>query len=227
MTKWQKTDTLLISEVFYSLQGESTWAGLPCFFIRLAGCNLRCSYCDASFTWQEAGQEMPVESVLAQVMAADYPLVEVTGGEPLLQEGVYSLFGALKAQAKTILLETNGSIALDRVPPEVNIIMDVKCPSSGTSAQFHAHNLAILQKRQGMGSTDEVKFVLSSPADFHWARNFIAQQAMPKGLPILFSPVQPAFPAEQLAALMLTHRVQVRLQLQLHKILWPNLDRGV
>lgn len=221
------TEPLRVSELFYSIQGESTWAGLPCLFVRLAGCNLRCSYCDAAYTWQEEGTNMLVAEILAWVEATPGVMVEITGGEPLCQSGVLALMEALLAAGRLVLLETNGSLPLDTVPDAVAIIMDVKCPDSGMAAYNQPENLAILRQRKQRGCRDEIKFVLCSEADFHWARVYVDAEQLASTLAVLFSPVQPVFPAPALAALLLAHRLNVRLQLQLHTLLWPDQTRGV
>lgn len=218
---------LHVCELFYSIQGESTRAGLPCLFIRLSGCNLRCSYCDAAYTWDDRGRDYTAAELLAWVRAQNCPLVELTGGEPLLQEPVYALMEALVAADFRVLLETNGSIALERVPPRVGVIVDVKCPGSAMAAHWCDANLELLRRRALLGSSDEIKFVLSGPQDFHWAMDFLAHNRLAGLLPILFSPVQPQFPPKELAELMLRHHSPARLQLQLHSLLWPGQRRGV
>lgn len=218
---------LQVSELFYSIQGESTRAGLPCVFIRLSGCNLRCNYCDAAYTWTEPGTPHSLASLLNWVLAQDCNLVELTGGEPLGQNGVYALMQALLANGLQVLLETNGSLGIGRVPLAVGIIVDVKCPDSGMDAHWYAANLGLLRSRAQQGARDELKFVLSSEHDFYWAWDFVQRHRLQELLPILFSPLQPQLPPQQLAELMLQHRVQARLQLQLHTLLWPGKARGV
>lgn len=221
------TEPLQISELFYSLQGESTWAGLPCLFIRLAGCNLRCTYCDARYAWQEPAGPMTLPDILAWV--AQYPgiLIEITGGEPLWQPSVYPLMQALIEEGRQVLLETNGSLPLDKVPDTVSIIMDIKCPDSGMADRNLPENLDLLKERSRRQCRDEIKFVLSSVADFHWARQMVEQQQLDQWVPVLFSPVQPLLAPQPLARLLLDHRLKVRLQLQLHTLLWPGQTRGV
>lgn len=221
------TEPLQTSELFYSIQGESTWAGLPCLFIRLAGCNLRCTYCDARYTWEEPAVPMTLVDILAWV--AQYPgiLVEITGGEPLQQPGVYPLMQTLIEGGRQVLLETNGSLPLGEVPAAVNIIMDIKCPDSGMAARNLPENIDLLRERSRRQCRDEVKFVLSSIADFHWARDLVAREQLDQWLPVLFSPVRPLLDPQALARLLLDHRLKVRLQLQLHTLLWPDRTRGV
>lgn len=212
--------SLLVSELFYSIQGESSYAGYPCLFIRLAGCNLRCSYCDARYTYEEAGREMALAEVIAFVQASPVPLVEITGGEPLLQKNVYRLMDELLAADRRVLLETNGSISLEKVPAGVVKIMDVKCPGSGMHAQLRADNFARL------GPGDELKFVLCSRADYDWAVAMLGKNSFNQDLIIHFSPVTGQLAPSQLAEWILHDRLPVRLQLQLHKVLWPAVNRG-
>jgi len=220
------TEPLNVSELFYSIQGESTWAGLPCLFVRLAGCNLRCAYCDARYAWQEPGTPMTEDKILAWAARRPGVPVEITGGEPLLQAAAYPLMLALVREGREVLLETNGSLALDRVPDTVRIIMDIKCPDSGMAGHNLPNNLEILRERQQCGCRDEIKFVLSSAADFHWARALLAREGLAATHPLLFSPVRPLLDPAILARLLLEYRLPVRLQLQLHTLLWPEKTRG-
>jgi 7-carboxy-7-deazaguanine synthase len=220
------TEPLKISELFYSIQGESTWAGLPCLFIRLAGCNLRCTYCDARYAWEES-VAMTQTDILAWVGRYPGLPVEITGGEPLQQPGVYPLIRALIVENRQVLLETNGSLPLDTVPDAVHIIMDIKCPDSGMAARNLPENIGLLRERSRGQCRDEIKFVLSSLADFHWARTLVEQHQLDQWLPVLFSPVRPLLDPQTLAQLLLEHRLKVRLQLQLHTLLWPDRTRGV
>ena len=220
-------DPLNISELFYSIQGESTWAGLPCAFIRLSGCNLRCRYCDASYTWKEPGTEKTISDILSWV--SNYPnvLTEITGGEPLLQDNIYPLTEQLIARGHKVLIETNGTLSLEHVPAQASVIMDIKCPESGMDDKVHEPNIEMLAQRREQSSRDEIKFVLSSVQDFHWARNYVREYKLNELVPVLFSPVTGLFEPKLLAELLLTHQVPVRLQLQLHTSLWPNENRGV
>lgn len=221
------TDQLQIAELFYSIQGESTFAGLPCLFIRLAGCNLRCSYCDARYTWDEPSETKGLVDILQWVYTIAGVPVEITGGEPLLQEAVYPLMEALVNHGRTVLLETNGSIDISQVPDGVHIIMDIKCPGSNMEQQVNWDNIDRLKERRLRACRDEVKFVLSSAEDFYWAAAKVKKQGLDELLPVLFSPVQPALPPETLAQLLLEARLNIRLQLQLHALLWPGQQRGV
>lgn len=215
-----KTPTLNISELFFSIQGESSYAGRPCVFIRLAGCNLHCHFCDAGYANAEPPTRRSVTEILAFV--AEYPgfLVEVTGGEPLLQAEVYPLLESLLASGRQVLLETNGSLPLDRVPTGVIKIVDVKCPDSGTGRSFAQNNLRLL------GPEDELKFVISSRDDYNWALEFLREHHLPGPRIVHFSPVTTLLEPGALADWILADRLPVRLQIQLHKVLWPGALRG-
>ena len=218
------SSTLNISELFFSIQGESTYAGLPCVFIRLHGCNLRCAYCDARYTYEEAGKEISTGDIIK--FANQYPdaIVEITGGEPLLQPTSIDLASALCQTGRTVLVETNGSLDISPIPPEVVTIIDIKCPGSGMSQHSNWANL------DKLGPLDEVKFVLSSRADYDWARQIIQKHTTLSNMAIgkvLFSPVTDALAPEKLAEWMMTDCPRARLQLQLHKQLWPTCQRGV
>lgn len=203
---------LAIYEIFLSLQGESTFSGLPCVFVRLAGCPLRCAWCDTAVVREAPGTAMTVEEVLERVFAFGCPLVEVTGGEPLAQEGCGDLLSALCDAGHTVLLETSGAFGLSPVPADVHVIMDVKPPSSGEAASLRRENFARL------GPGDEVKFVVADLADFSHALQVLA------GLPdrrfaVLFSPVPDRLSPGELARWLLEARVMdARLQVQLHKL---------
>jgi len=213
--------TLELSEIFYSLQGESSFAGYPCLFFRLSGCNLRCAYCDAKYTYEEPATPTPLSALLAE--AARYPaaLIEITGGEPLLQEGVYPLMAALLATGRTVLLETNGSLSLARVPVEVVKIIDLKCPDSGMSEKMELTNLALLMPH------DELKFVVSSRADYDWARAMMSQHRLAEKAKVILSPVQGRLQPALLAQWLMADALPARLQLQLHTLLWPGRQRGI
>jgi 7-carboxy-7-deazaguanine synthase len=209
---------LKVAEIFLSLQGESTYAGLPCALVRLSGCNLRCSYCDTPYAW-EGGQELSVAEAAGRALAYGVPLVEVTGGEPLLQDDVYPLMERLCEAGARVLLETNGSQPLGRVDERVVRILDVKCPGSGFAQCNDWSNMALLRAR------DEVKFVLTGRADYDFALGVLRHHGLAGRCQVLFSPawgggagvLDPA----TLAAWMLDDRLAgVRLQLQLHKLLW-------
>lgn len=220
-------DNLLVSELFYSIQGESTRSGLPCAFIRLSGCNLHCSYCDSRYTWDEPGQKMNVDQILAWL--EDFPgvMVEITGGEPLLQETVYPLMEHLVNSGRNILLETSGSLNIERVPAEVGVILDLKCPDSGMEDQNQWLNIELLKTRQKKNSRDEIKFVLSSDHDYTWASRIVKKRKLAELVPVLFSPVITKLTPDRLAKMILEDQLPVRLQLQLHTQIWPGIPRGV
>ena len=218
---------LAVSEIFFSIQGESTYAGLPCIFIRLSGCNLRCNYCDAQYTW-EAGDPLSIAEIVAQIQAFPCSLVEVTGGEPLLQQNCRQLLDVLLEKKYQVLLETNGSFPIGALPESVTPILDVKCPDSGSGDSFAPENIDAIRKRAvARYSACELKFVLSSEDDFLWACDFIRRHQINRLLPILFSPVTGRVEPAELADWILKSNLAVRLQLQLHTILWPGQSRGV
>ena len=212
---------LTINEIFHSIQGESTYAGLPCVFVRLTACDLRCSWCDTPYAFHE-GRKVSLDEILARVDAYDCPLVEITGGEPLLQPGVYPLMDRLLATGRTVLLETGGHISLERVPAAVVKVMDVKCPGSGESAKNDWSNLDRLTRQ------DQVKFVILDRADYEFARDVVEGHDLASRLAsVLFSPVHGRLDLKQLAEWMLADRVPARLQIQLHKYIWGADVRGV
>lgn len=212
---------LQLAETFYSIQGESSFAGYPCLFFRFSGCNLRCSYCDAKYTYEEPATPTPLSTLLTE--AARYPnaLIEITGGEPLLQEGVYPLMEALLAAGRTVLLETNGSLSIARVPQEVVKIIDLKCPDSGMAEKMDLANLDLLVPH------DEIKFVVSSRADYDWAKAMIADHCLAEKAKLILSPVIGLLQPALLAEWLLADALPARLQLQLHTLLWPGMKRGV
>jgi 7-carboxy-7-deazaguanine synthase len=212
---------LTISEIFHSIQGESTYAGAPCVFVRLAGCDLRCSWCDTPYAFV-GGSKMAVEDVVSAVAAFRCDLVEVTGGEPLLQEDVYPLMAALVERGATVLLETGGQISVDRVPEGVVKILDVKCPASGASARNHWPNL------ERLAPHDQVKFVVSDRADYDFAQHVIARHGLEsRCAAVLLSPVHGGLAPADLARWILADGLRARLQLQVHKYIWGAHVRGV
>jgi len=240
-------DTLVVNEVYLSLQGESTFAGLPCVFVRLTACNLRCSYCDTAYAFAE-GRKRSLADVRAEVLrlAAPFmtaksalPLVELTGGEPLLQKNSLPLMRALCDDGFTVLLETSGALDISPVDPRVRRIMDLKCPSSGEAGRNRWENLARL------GSTDEIKFVIGTVEDYQWAKAAVLERRLAGICPLLFSWVHPLAPDQrhpslkpvppgqrplsraELAERIIADALPVRLQVQLHKLLWPAQQRGV
>jgi len=210
-----------VNEIFYSIQGESTYAGKPCVFVRLAGCDLRCAWCDTAYAFNE-GQKMSVDDVLTQVDEYRSPLVEVTGGEPLLQEDVYPLMERLLERGRTVLLETGGQIDVSRVPGGVVKVMDVKCPASGESAKVEWANI------DRLGSRDQVKFVIQDRRDYEFARDTSTRHALDRRCAaVLFSPVHGVLDPRALSEWILEDRLPVRLQLQIHKHIWGPDVRGV
>lgn len=209
-----------ISEIFYSIQGETTFAGLPCVFIRVAGCDLRCSYCDTGYALS-GGEDRSVDQIMDEI--AEYParLAVVTGGEPMLQVEVHDLLRELLERGYTVLLETGGHISLAGVDARVRKIMDLKCPSSGMEGHNDYGNIGCLTSR------DELKFVIGDRRDFDWACRLIRKnrQSLKVGH-ILFSPVTGKVPFRSLAEWILSCGLDVRLQLQIHKIIWPGIKRG-
>ena len=212
--------TLKINEIFFSIQGESTYAGLPCVFVRLTYCNLRCTYCDTSYAFTE-GRDMTLEEILTQVEGYGCRLVEITGGEPLLQKNVYPLMTELCDRGYQVLLETGGHMSIRTVDSRVVRIMDIKCPSSGESDKNDWSNIEALTAR------DEVKFVIGNREDYEWAKRILFQHKLNERCTVLFSPVFNALPNRQLAEWILEDKLPVRFQLQLHKYIWEPDRRGV
>jgi 7-carboxy-7-deazaguanine synthase len=245
-------ETLIVNEIYLSLQGESTFAGLPCIFVRLTACNLRCSYCDSAYAFTE-GRKQSLEEVRAEIgrLAKPFsnpksgirnpklPLVELTGGEPLLQKNALPLMKQLSDEGFTVLLETSGAHDISAVDPRVRRIMDLKCPSSGEVERNHWENIAHLK------STDEIKFVIGTVEDYVWAKQQIAEHKLSLICPLLFSWVHPLALEQQdkslkkvpsgqtpISRLQLVENIiadalPVRFQAQLHKIIWPPEQRGV
>ena len=236
-------DSLVINEIYLSIQGESTFAGLPCIFIRTTGCNLRCSYCDTAYAFTE-GKRQSLEEARAEVrrLAAPFPrlpLVELTGGEPLLQKGVLPLMRTLCDDGYTVLIETSGAHDISGTDPRVRRIMDLKCPSSGEMEKNRWANVPLLR------STDEVKFVLGTVEDYEWAKGVLAKHSLADICPVLFSWVAPLTSGQQeptlkkvpqpqtplarkeLVERMIADALPVRFQVQMHKVVWPPETRGV
>jgi 7-carboxy-7-deazaguanine synthase len=246
------SDTLVVNEVYLSLQGESTFAGLPCIFVRLTACNLRCSYCDTAYAFTE-GNKLSLEDVCAEVhrLALPFsnpkseignpklPLVELTGGEPLLQKGSLPLMKQLCDDGFTVLLETSGAHDISPVDPRVRRIMDLKCPASGESARNRRENIAHLKV------TDEIKFVIGTQEDYDWAKQQIVGYRLASICPVLFSWAHPLAPEQrdktlktvppgqtpvsqqELAEKIIADALPVRFQIQMHKVIWPPEQRGV
>lgn len=212
---------LTINEIFHSIQGESTHTGRPCVFVRLTACDLRCSWCDTPYAFTE-GSKMSIDAIVAQVEQYGCDLVEITGGEPLLQRDVYPLMDQLLDAGCTVMLETGGHVSIRDVPARVIRIVDVKCPGSGEADRMHWENLELLTPQ------DEVKFVIRDRADYEYARGVLARHRLAdRTAAVLLSPVHDVLPAKDLAAWILEDRLPVRLQLQAHKFIWSADTRGV
>jgi len=215
---------LKVNEVILTIQGEGTRAGLPCILVRLAGCNLRCRWCDTRYAWTE-GRERDVDDVLREVCGLGCRRVELTGGEPLLQAEAAELLRRLCDEGMEVLLETNGSLDLSVVDGRVVRIMDIKCPASGEAGAMRWENVAFLSPR------DEVKFVLADAEDYRYARSVILEHKLLEKCAVLLSPVMGGAPAglepAQLAEWMLADGLDARLNLQLHRVIWPTRERGV
>ena len=212
---------LFVNEIFYSIQGESTWAGLPCGFVRLSECNLRCRYCDTQYAYGP-GEPMEIEDIAAQLNRLHCTYVTITGGEPLLQANTPALISHLIQKRFIVSLETNGSLDIGVVDRRCVKVMDLKCPSSGMQDHNRMENLEIL------GPLDQIKFVIADHADFQFAHAEAERiSARIQADRILFSPVHDALPATDLAHWMLAAHSHGRLQIQLHRYLWPKMERGV
>jgi 7-carboxy-7-deazaguanine synthase len=210
-----------INEVFYSIQGESSYMGWPCIFIRVTACNLRCSYCDTEYAFYE-GKELSISEILAAISSHPAKLVLVTGGEPMLQQDVRGLFQALLESGYTVCVETGGQVPLHGLDPRVHKIMDLKCPSSGMHEHNHHDNI------QQLTLNDEVKFVAGNRADFDWACDVIVRYGLTSRVgAVLFSTVYNVLAYADLARWVMDCGLPVRMQLQLHKIIWPGVVRGV
>jgi len=217
------TATIRISEIFHSIQGESSFAGWPCAFVRLAGCGHSCTYCDTTYA-EETGTAMTIDEVVKRALAFDAPCVEVTGGEPLLQPEVYPLLSALCDKGAKVLLETGGFLPVEKVDPRVHTIIDIKTPSSGVAEQNCLDNipLAIASPKRF-----EFKIVVASEEDYLWARDFITKQGLVDKCTIIFGTVFGQLEPRLLAEWILRDRLPVRMQLQLHKYIWNPETRGV
>ena len=214
-----RIDVLRVNEIFHSIQGESSYAGTPCVFVRLTGCNLRCSYCDTAFAYEE-GEEMSISEVVDAVRQYDFSWVELTGGEPLLQEETPRLVQGLLNDGLNVLVETNGTRDIDAIPGNAIIVMDIKCPGSGEAEKTDWDNIGRL------GPWDEIKFVLMDRADYEWAGGVIERYGLTENATVLFSPAHGILDPACLAQWILEDGLKVRLQLQLHRIIWPDEERG-
>lgn len=211
--------TLRVNELFVSIQGESTLAGVPCFFIRLTGCPLRCSWCDTEYAFFK-GEDYLIEELVEEAKKSNCKYVEVTGGEPLAQKGTIKLLESLLRENFEVLLETSGALPIDEVPKKVIKIVDIKCPGSGMGGKNLWENFGKLE------SHDEIKCVISNEDDYKWAKNELLVRNLFNKNIILFSPVAGNVRPEDLARWIINDRLPVRMQLQIHKIIWPNKERG-
>ena len=209
-----------ITEIFFSIQGESTHAGKPCVFVRLTGCSLRCGYCDTKYSYS-GGDEISLQEVIDKVSSFPGRLVEVTGGEPLEQEEAYPLMSAFLEKGYTVMLETGGHIGIERVPKQVIKIIDIKTPESREGETFRWENIELAEPH------DEFKFVIASRSDYEWSRGIFRRKLQNRPNPVLFSPSHEELPAKDLAAWILEDNLPVRLQLQAHKYIWGAAVRGV
>ena len=216
-----RDDVLLIHEIYASIQGESSFAGLPCTFVRTTGCNLRCAWCDTPQAFS-GGQKLTRGEVLSRALAHGTPLVELTGGEPLLQPGVLPLMRELCDAGKTVLIETSGERDISAIDPRVHRIVDVKAPGSGESARNRYENFSHLTQR------DELKFVLLDRPDYEWAREIVRREQLDRHVhQVLFSPVHGALDPRELVSWVLADALPVRVNLQLHKYVWGPTVEGV
>ena len=209
-----------ICELFKSIQGESTYAGKVCTFIRLSGCNLRCSYCDTEYAFDK-GYDISIDDIVKKVDTYNCSLVEITGGEPLMQSETPLLCKKLLALGYTVLIETNGSYELSKLDKDIIKIVDIKCPGSGSMGSFLIKNLDQLSQK------DECKFVVSGKEDFYWALKFINNNRIDKICTVIFSPNLDSISSRELAELIIKNNAPVRLGIQLHKIIWDKNKRGV
>jgi 7-carboxy-7-deazaguanine synthase len=218
--------SLRVTEIFHSIQGESTWAGLPCTFVRLTGCPLRCVWCDTEYAFHR-GEKLDLDEILDRVKGIGTPLVEVTGGEPLVQPAAFTLVSRLLDEGFTVLVETSGAIDLGPLDPRAHKIMDLKCPGSGEMERNLWSNLDHLTER------DELKFVVNDRADYEWARDVIRERALEARVregrlnAILMSPVWGEVEVRDLSEWILDDRLPVRFQMQLHKLIWGPEAKGV
>jgi 7-carboxy-7-deazaguanine synthase len=217
----QREDILRVNEIFYSIQGEGSRAGEPCVFVRMTGCGLRCRYCDTEYAFYE-GQDKPISEIIDEVVSYKCNLVELTGGEPLEQEGVYALMDELLQKGYELMIETGGHVDISRVDQRVKRIVDLKTPSSGMMKRNRYENTEQLTKH------DEVKFVIGSREDYEWSRAQVWKFDLDKRAgTVLFSAVHDALALQDLAGWILEDHLPVRLQTQLHKLIWPEILKGV
>lgn len=216
----QSSSYLQVTEIFHSIQGESTFAGQPCVFVRLTGCPLRCTWCDTAYAFS-GGKPMTVDAIIQEVKLFQSPLVEITGGEPLEQSETFNLISRLCDQQLTVLIETGGAIDITPIDRRAHVILDVKCPGSGMMDRMHWSNL------EGLSNKDEAKFVIKDRLDYEWAIDVVKRYRLSDRCTILFSPVFGELPLQSLAEWILQDRLPIRFQMQLHKYIWDPHRRGV
>ena len=211
---------LEVTEIYKSVQGESTYMGLPCVFIRLTGCNLRCVWCDTPHAFHD-GKKLSIHQIIDKVKSYDINLVEITGGEPLLQKEVFPLMESLLKNKFKVMLETSGSLAINNVPAKVIKIIDLKCPGSGEE------NKNLWENLNHLTSTDEIKFVIADKTDYEWSKKVLQDYELDKKVPVLFSPVFEKLKLKDLTEWILEDNLPVRLHTQLHKYIWDQKTIGV
>ncbi len=220
MTYNSESKMLKVNEIYLSVQGESSYTGLPCVFVRLTGCNLRCIWCDTAYAFYE-GKSMSIDEIVGKVKNFGVKLIEITGGEPLMQENVYPLMNGLIEKGFQVLLETGGSLSLEKVPRDIIKIMDIKCPGSGEHKNNNLDNLKFLETK------DEVKFVILNRHDYEWSRDLIHKYKIHEIAHILISPVYDKLELKEIVKWILEDKLPVRLQTQLHKAIWDENTIGV
>ena len=211
---------LEVTEIYKSVQGESTYMGLPCIFIRLTGCNLRCVWCDTTHAFHD-GEKLSIHQIIDKVKSYDIKLVEITGGEPLLQKEVFPLMESLLKNEFKVMLETSGSLAINNVPAKVIKIIDLKCPGSGEE------NKNLWENLNHLTPTDEIKFVIADKADYEWSKKVLQDYELDKKVPVLFSPVFEKLKLKDLTEWILEDNLPVRIHTQLHKYIWDQKTIGV
>ena len=212
--------SLKINEIYHSIQGESSYSGLPCVFVRLTYCNLRCSYCDTEYAFYE-GKDMSIKQIIKKINSYKCNLVEITGGEPLLQKNCIELINELEKNNKKVLIETGGSLSIQNISKKTHIILDLKCPSSNMENKNLWENLDYIKK------TDEIKFVVGNKVDYEWTKNIIKKYDLENKCHLLISPVYDKIDNEKIINWILKDNLKIRFQIQLHKEIWDKDKKGV
>tara|TARA_B100000287_G_C20456708_1_gene711650 strand:- start:45 stop:686 length:642 start_codon:yes stop_codon:yes gene_type:complete len=212
--------SLKINEIYHSIQGESSYSGLPCVFVRLTYCNLRCSYCDTEYAFYE-GKDMSIKQIIKKINSYKCNLVEITGGEPLLQKNCIKLINELEKNNKKVLIETGGSLSIQNISKKTHIILDLKCPSSNMENKNLWTNLDYIKK------TDEIKFVVGNKVDYEWTKNIIKKYDLENKCHLLISPVYDKIDNEKIINWILKDNLKIRFQIQLHKEIWDKDKKGV